>query len=269
MITAQQVIARARADKCLTPSRSSSHRPHRNYSNKYTKLLGKLGYKGIKKNGYFSKIYPYGVVGHCCIFAQYWLIRSGYRALVPIGKGFIWNTNKYASWLKSEPQIKGLGRVDWTTDPGKASKAANAGKMVVVFKGRRGHGSYTHTCILLKVRGNYIYTVDGNVGGRYKGKRINNGVVKKRRYKSYRWGFAILPIPTTKPATYKKGKTYTLQNTMNVRTTPSVTKGRVKATIKRGSKVKALAVVQVGRAYWVKTVHGWICAKTPTKTYLK
>lgn len=267
MQTSLQIRKNMIADKRLTASRSRSKMKHNNYSNLYTLAL--KDYDGINSKGYFTKFYPYGAAGHCCIFAQAHLIWAGYPQLVP-HKGYIWNTNNYARWLKSEPTIKGLGKVIWTNNPKKASKAANAGKMVVVFKGRRGHGSYTHTCILLKVRGNYIYTVDGNVNGRYKGKRINNGVLKKRRYKSYRWGFAILPIPVAKkkPAPYQRGKVYTLQNTMNVRTEPSI-KGRVKATIKRGSKVKALAVKKVGDAYWVQTVYGWICAKTPMKTYMK
>lgn len=187
-MTGKQVIARMRSDKCLTPSRSRSKRKHHNYSNKYTRLLGSLGYAGIKKNGFFSKFYSYGVVGHCCIFVQYWLIKCGLKSFVP-KRGYIWNTNQYAKWLRSEPKISGFGRVDWVTDPKKAKPGA------VVFKGKKGHKSYTHTCCFIKYKDGYIYTVDGNISGTYKGKRINNGVLKKRKAKSYRWGFANLPYP--------------------------------------------------------------------------
>lgn len=188
-MTAKQVTAKMRADKCLTASRSRSKRKNRNYSNKYTQLLGKKGYKGIRADGYFSKIYSYGVVGHCCIFVQYWLIKCGLAAFVPKSKGYIWNTNNYAKWLKGQPTVKGYGRVTWTTDPKKAKLGA------VCFKGKEGHDSYTHTCVFLKYEKGYIYTVDGNVSGTYKGKRVNNGLTKKRKASAYRWGFANLPYP--------------------------------------------------------------------------
>ena len=185
-MTGKEVTNKMRADKCLTASRSRSKKKNRNYSNKYTRLLGSFGYKGIRKDGYFSKIFSYGVVGHCCIFVQYWLIKCGYKAFVP-KKGYIWNTNKFASWLKSEPTIKGFGKVDWTTNPKKAKVGA------VCFKGKKGHSSYTHTCCFLKYKNGYIYTVDGNVSSKYKGKKINNGSVQKRKASSYRWGFANMP----------------------------------------------------------------------------
>lgn len=188
-MTAKQVLAKMKADKCLTASRSRSKRKNRNYSNKYTRLLGSLGYKGIGKDGYFTKFYSYGVVGHCCIFVQYWLIKCGFIAFVPKSKKYIWNTNNYAKWLKSEPSIKGLGKVDFVTDPKKAKPGA------VCFKGKKGHSSYTHTCVFIQYKNGYIYTVDGNVSGTYKGKKVNNGLVKKRKASSYRWGFANLPYP--------------------------------------------------------------------------
>lgn len=177
-MTGKDVINKARADKCLTPSRSRSHRKHRNYSNKYTQLLGKLGYKGIRKDGYFSKFYDYGVVGHCCIFVQYWLIKCGYNAFVP-KKGYIWNTNNYAKYLK--------GKYKDTSDPKKAKPGA------VCFKGQKGHKKYTHTCLFIKYQNGYVYTVDGNINGKYKGKKINNGVVKKRKASKFRWCFVNLP----------------------------------------------------------------------------
>lgn len=266
-MTSMEIRKAMEADKCLTPSRSRSHRPRKNYSNKYTKTLGKLGYNGINANGYFTKFFDYGVVGHCCIGVQAHLIWGGYGKLVP-KSGYRWNTNKYARWLKTEPTISGLGKVDWTTDPVRANKAAKAGRLVVTFKGRKGHESFTHTCVLRYIKDGRVHTVDFNVGGKYKGKRINNGVLKSRKLKSYRWGFAILPIPTKTPP-YKKGGLYTLQYSMNVRKGHSKTTD-IKTRIKSGEKVKALEVWRSPKGiYWIRTAYGWICAKTATRTYLK
>lgn len=267
-MTSKQIIARMRADKCLTPSRSRSKRKHQNYSNKYTRCLGERGYSGIRRDGYFTKFYSYGTVGHCCIGVQAHLIWAGYPQLVPKNRGFIGNTNAYARWLKSEPTIKGLGKVDWTSDASKAAKAAKAGKMVVTFKGNKGSNKYSHTCTLLQISGGKVRSVDFNISAKYKGKRINNGVVKTRKKASYRWGFAILPIPVA-VAPYEKGKAYTLQYNMNVRADHAKS-AALKTTIKRGERVKALAVWHSSAgAWWIQTVHGWICAKTKQKTYLK
>lgn len=266
-MTANQIIARMRADKCLTPSRSRSKRKHHNYSNKYTRLLGERGYKGIRKDGYFTKIYSYGVVGHCCIGVQAHLIRAGYPELVPKSKGYIWNTNNYAAWLRSEPVIHQLGRVNWTTDATTAAMAARSGKLVVTFKGKKGHSKFTHTCVLLGISGGKVRTVDFNISGIYKGKKVNNGLTKSRKKSSYRWAFAILPIPVKAPA-YKAGETYTLQSTMNVREDHAKS-SKLKSRIKAGEKVKALDTWKSpAGVWWIRTSFGWICAKTNSKTYL-
>lgn len=188
-MTSKQVTAKMRADKCLTASRSRSKKKNRNYSNKYTRLLGQKGYKGIKKDGYFSKTYSYGVAGHCCIFVQYWFIECGLGAFVPKAIDYIWNTNVYAKWLKTEPYIKGFGKVNWTSNPKNAKHGA------VCFKGKKGSKKFSHTCTFIKYEKGYIYTVDGNVSGTYKGKRVNNGLVKKRKASKFRWGFADMPYP--------------------------------------------------------------------------
>lgn len=286
-MTSQDVISKMKADKCSTPSRSKSKKKHHNFSNKYTQLLGKLGYKGIKKDGYFSKFYSYGVVGHCCIFVLYWLIQCGYKALAP-NKGYIWNTNQYAKWLKTQPTIKGLGQVDWTTDWKKARDAVRKGKFVVVFKGSKGHKGYTHTCVLLDIADGYVKTVDGNVKGKYNGKKINNGVIKKRKRSKHKWGFAILPIPvaqkkqptpkpTPKPATsapYAVGKTYKTSVNLNVRTKPS-TKNKKVGTLAKGKSVKALAVKHGSDgSYWIKFSYKgksrWVCGRIGKgKVYIK
>lgn len=246
------VINKAKADKCNTASRSKSKMKHRNYSNKYTKLLGQLGYKGIKSNGYFTKFYSYGVVGHCAPFVQYWLIKCGYKAFVP-KKGYIWNTNKFASWLKKAPTIKGYGKVQVTTDPAKAIPGA------ICFKGKKKGKSYNHTCYFLKYEGGYIYTVDGNVSGTYKGKKINNGVEKKRKASNSKWLFCNMPYKIT----------YELLTNMNVRADHS-TASKVKKILKAGTIVKATEYYKThGGVEWAKTKDGWICIRTKTKVYLK
>lgn len=266
-MTSKQIIARMRADKCLTPSRSRSKRKHHNYSNKYTRCLGERGYSGIRKDGYFTKIYSYGVVGHCCIGVQAHLIWAGYPELVPKNKGYIWNTNNYAAWLRSEPVIYQLGRVNWTTDAKKANEAAKAGRLVVTFKGKKKSKKFSHTCVLLGISGGKVRTVDFNISGVYKGKKVNNGLTKSRKKSSFRWTFAILPIPVA-AAPYQKGKAYQLQYSMNVRSDHS-TSAKIKTTIKRGERVKALQVWKSpGGVWWIQTVHGWICAKTNSRTYL-
>ena len=272
MKTAQEIIKEMKADKRLTPSRSRSHRKHHNYSNIYTQAM--TDYAGIDNKGYFTKFYPYGVVGHCCIFVQAHLIWAGYKKLVP-HKGYIWNTNQYAKWLKSEPTIKGLGKVDWTTDWKKARDAARKGKFVVVLKGSKGHKGYTHTCALLDIIDGYVKTVAGNITGKYNGKKINNGVIKKRKRSKYKWGFAILPIPVAKKkqttpessrgASYKVGKTYETKVSVNIRTKPS-TKYKKVGTTGRGMKIKVLAIKhKADGSYWLKFSYKgksrWVCGK--------
>lgn len=279
MQTSKQILANMRADRCLTASRSRSKKKHNNFSNKYTQLLGELGYAGIKKNGYFTKFYSYGVVGHCCIFVQYHLIKAGYQNCVP-KKGYIWNTGKYAAWLKTQPTIKGLGKVDWTTDIKKAQQAVKAGKFVIVFKAAKGHG-WSHACSLLDIQNGYIRTVDGNVKGTYKGKKINNGVEKKRKASKYKWGFAIMPIPVTatpaKPAVKKtvaKPKTttakpaspyttYILLETMNVRNKPTTKGSKVVSHRKKGEKirVKKIETKKNGAKWGQLDSDCWICIK--------
>ena len=176
-----------RRDKCVTKSRGSGVK----YHNKYTEYFGKKGYKGINKEGIFTKRYDYGVVGHCCIGLQYWFHRCGFEACVPKNKEYIWNTNRYADWLKSEPKIPGYGKVDWHTNSFKHAELGD-----VVFKGNKGESGYTHTCMFVKTDGTYVWTRDWNVWGKYKGKRYNNGVLHKRKISSYKWGVAHMPFPT-------------------------------------------------------------------------
>lgn len=269
-MTAKEITTRMRADKCLTPSRSRSKRKHRNYSNKYTKLMGKLGYPGIGKDGYFTKWYSYGCIGHCCIFVQYHFIIAGLGAFVPKGNDFIENTNQYASWLKSEPLIEGYGRVEWTSDPKKAKHGA------VCFKGRKKSKKFSHTCTFLKYENGYVYTVDGNISGTYKGKKVNNGLVKKRKARKFRWGFANMPYPAWngKPIEYKPGHVYTLQHKMNVRLEHN-TKSRILGTMPRGHEIAPLKVYKTGNgSVWLRIPYkskyvAWVCARTPKNLHIK
>lgn len=263
MKTAQEIISAMRADKRLTASRSRSKLKHRNYSNLYTLCLGERGYHGINKKGYFTKFYSYGTVGHCAIFVEAHLIWAGYPQLVP-NKGYIMNTNVFAKWLKSEPTIKGLGQVDWTTDSAKAKKAMAAGKMVIVFKGSKKSKSFDHTCTGIKIVDGYIYTVDGNVGGKYKGKKINNGVVKKRKLKKHRWGFAILPIPVGQEAAAKKKTTSITYVVKGVKTNLNVrekatTKSKVVHKLKNGTVVTVTKIK--GKWAYIPKYKGWCSTK--------
>lgn len=263
-MTAKEVVAKMKADKCSTMSRSKSKKKHRNFTNKYTKCLGERGYKGIKKDGYFSKFYSYGVVGHCCIGVQAWFIWCGLEAFVPKNKGYIWNTNVYRKWLKTEPTIKGYGKVDWTTDPKKAKLGA------VVFKGdsNKKNQTATHTCIFLKTEGDYVYTVNFNVSGKYKGKTINNGTIKKY-HKSRIKGFANMPYPkeAAKPTTAVK-KTVSkpkvvVKKKTNKYTVVGLKKGsHLRVRAKPSTKSKILAKLPLGAIIEVtKTEGSW--AYTP------
>ena len=270
-MTGKIVTDRMRADKCLTASRGRSNKKHRNYSNKYTRKLGQMGYPGIDKDGYFTKLYSYGVVGHCCIGVQAWFIWCGLTGFVPKGKGYIWNTNTYRRWLKSEPTIKGYGKVDWTTDRSKAKLGA------VCFKGdsNKKNKTATHTCIFLYNKGDYVYTVNFNVTGKHKGKRINNGVVKKY-HKSRIKGFANMPYPKAvkpsgkKTTGYKVGKECTCQKVMNIREKPS-TKSKIVGRAGKGSVVIPVEIHKTNNGtVWIRFAkNGWICAKTPKNVYLK
>lgn len=179
----KEFIQACKDDLCYTQSRSSNGVK---YHNKYTELLGSMGYDGINKKGVFTKRYAYGVVGHCCIGVQYHFIKGGLSAFVPKSKGYIWNTNQYRKWLMTEPTIKGYGKVDFVTDHKKAVAGA------VAFKGDgKNKKSATHTCVYIKSKGDYVYTVDFNVGD---GHGHNNGTVHKR-HKKYFLGFANMPYP--------------------------------------------------------------------------
>lgn len=67
---------------------------------------------------------------------------------------------------------------------------------------------------------------------------------------------------------YIVGNTYKLQATMNVRLTPGLN-GKKIGTLKKGTKVKCLAVKKVGTRIWIKYSKGWMCAKSSKHTYIK
>lgn len=276
-MTAKEVTAKMKADKCSTQSRSKNGKK---YHNKYTEYFGKKGYSGINKNGVFTKHYSYGVVGHCCIAVQYWLCQCGYSKFVPKSPKYLFNTNKYMKWLKGNP--KG---VKWVTDRKKAKLGA------IAFKGSAGKKDATHTCVFLYYKGDYVYTVDFNVSD---GKGHNNGTLKKRHKKYFR-GFANIPYATETKASegdkmsntetkYVKGKNYTLEANMYVRATHStsghkLTKKELSANaqkvandlgvLPKGTKVSCLEVYTSKSSTWLRTPSGWICAKDSKKTYIK
>lgn len=221
-MTREEYLAKCKADVCNTQSRSKNGKK---YTNKYTQYFGKKGYKGINSKGVFTKTYSYGVVGHCCIGAQYHLHKNGLSAFVPKSKGYIWNTNVYANWLKSKPTISGYGKVGWTTDPSKAKKGD------IVFKGTKGKSGYTHTCIFDHYANGYVYTVDFNVSGKKNGKTYNNGLVHKRKKSSYKWGIALMPFPKL-----SKYEVNTKSSPLNIRTEPS-TSAKIVGRLPKGEVV--------------------------------
>ena len=280
------IVKNAQADKCNTQSRS---RNGNKYHNKYSECLGKLGYKGINSNGVHTKLYSYGVVGHCCEGVQAHLIWAGYGAFVPkftSGKYmYIWNTNVYHNWLKTEPTIKGYGKVDHVTDPKKAKVGA------IAF-------TPSHTCIFIRydAKTKYVYTVDFNVTGTVNGKKYNNGTVHKRKASKFN-GFANMPYQTVKvPQTttsvslpkYEKNKTYTLQADMNVRINypkdgkmqPKVGYSKLSkdaqkhatkdGVLKKGTKITCKDYTKISSTeIWVRTPSGWICGVKDGKIYIK
>lgn len=245
-MTGKEFVAACKADLCSTQSRSKNGKK---YHNKYTEYFGKLGYKGINKSGVFTKKYSYGVVGHCCIGVQYHLHKNGLKAFVP-NSGYIWNTNIYRKWLKSEPNIKGYGKVDWVTSPSKAKEGA------IAFKGNgKNKKSATHTCIFIKCVGNYIYTVDFNVGD---GKGHNNGTLHKR-HKKYFLGFANMPYPKAPaPVVTTKYVVKTSGSRLNVREKPN-TDSKKLGSLKNGASIE-VAKIENKWAYIVKPVKGYVYA---------
>lgn len=271
-MTGSEFIKICKADLCLTQSRKRSGQK---YHNKYTEYFGKLGYAGINKNGVFTKKYSYGVVGHCCIGVQYWLCRVGLSAFVPKAtkSHYYWNTGVYRKYLKSQPNIKGYGKVKWVTDPAKAKAGA------IAF-------TSSHTCVFIQYnkKTGKVQTVNFNVSD---GKGHNNGVVKWVK-KSKFIGFANMPYPETKPVapvspSYAKGKTYTLQVNLNVRAdhktsakklsqlelTENAQKSAVNGVLQKGTRVTCQDVYTTATMTWLKIPSGWICAKNGSKIYVK
>lgn len=259
-MTGTEVVAKMKADKCSTQSRSKNGKK---YHNKYTEYFGKLGYSGINKSGVFTKTYSYGVVGHCCIAVQYWLYQCGYSNFIPRSPKYLFNTNNYMAWLKKNP--KG---VKWVTDRKKAKTGA------IAFKGDAKSSKATHTCVFIKYSGDYIYTVDFNVSD---GKGHNNGTLKKRHKKYFR-GFANIPYVAdvkTNTLAIKVGSTYKLLEDMNIRSgasknanlvpesewTASAKKSRTAdGLLAKGTKVTCKEVKTANKAIWMRIPSGWICA---------
>ena len=95
--------------------------------------------------------------------------------------------------------------------------------------------------------------------------------------------------PAVTNAVYKAGKTYTLQDAVNVRAGAGTnygikkvsqltadgkahatsTKSTANAVLKKGTKVTCLEVKTVGTYVWIRTPSGWLCAKNGSAVYLK
>lgn len=78
----------------------------------------------------------------------------------------------------------------------------------------------------------------------------------------------IVELPEVKKGKYfTVGKTYTLQETMNVRTGASI-KYRKVGSLKKGTRIKCLQTSNDGK--WIRYAkYGWVCGRGKTKIYIK
>ena len=148
------------------------------------------------------------------------------------------------------------------------SKGNRAG--VLLFKaGSRGGVTWTsggHYVAFLdyKVKNgkHYFYTKDS-------GGRCNDGwhcyADTMRGLLPQIW---IVELPEVKPGEYYTvGKTYTLQENMNVRTGANTTYKKV-GLLKKGTKVKCLQTSKNGK--WIRIgKYRWVCGRGKTKIYIK
>lgn len=198
-----------------------------------------------------------------------WMVKQGYATY---GNGTTWNgitqTLKHYGFSVVKPNIGSSMKEAWT----ELNKGNRAG--ILLFRsGSRGGVTWTaggHYVAFLKykvVNGkHYFYTKDSG-GRRHDGwycyETTMMGLLPQM------W-IVKLPKSTSSSSSstkkyYTVGKTYTLQEEMNVRTGAG-TNYKVKRTLKKGTKVKCTKVSSDGK--WIKTSYGWICGRG-SKVYIK
>lgn len=99
-----------------------------------------------------------------------------------------------------------------------------------------------------------------------------------------KWVQADKPEKDTPTSRYEIGKTYTLQDDMNIRIGHSVTSAKVGVSkwtanakqhatkdglLAKGTRVTCLDLYEANSEGWVKTPSGWICGYSNTKVYIK
>ena len=119
------------------------------HKNQFTKHFA--GRFGVRKDGYYK-------MGWCTLFALFIYDKCGYLGLLPVKA-----LGKHASNTKYlYKKLKKQGKI--VKDPKKAKKGNLAFKKVGSTKKK----STGHTSIFIKYKGGYVYTIDGNVGGKVK-----------------------------------------------------------------------------------------------------
>ena len=184
------------------------------------------------------------------------------------GHGTLWDgitkTLKRYGFSVKTPNIDSSMSSAW-----KELNKGNRTGVLLFGAGRRGGITWTsggHYVAFLdyKVQNgkHYFYTKDS-------GGRMNDGW---HCYETTMKGLVrkiwIVELPKVKPGKYYTvGKTYTLQETMNVRTGAS-TKYRKVGSLKKGTKIKCLQTSNNGK--WIRYAkYRWVCGRGVTKVHIK
>lgn len=183
------------------------------------------------------------------------------------GNGTLWSgitkTLQYYGFKVKIPNIGGSMSSAWAE-----LNKGNRGGILLLKKGTRGGVTWTssgHYVAFLdyKVQNgkHYFYTKDS-------GSRNNDGW---HCYETTMRGLLpkiwIVELPETDGKYYTVGKTYTLQEDMNIRTGASTRYKKV-GLLKKGTKVKVLQISNDGK--WIRIgQYRWVCGKGKTKTYIK
>ena len=184
------------------------------------------------------------------------------------GNGTTWNgitqTLEHYGFKVKRPNISSSMSEAWT----ELNKGNRAG--VLLFrKGTRGGVTWTsggHYVAFLDYKvvdgKHYFYTKDS--GGRHNDKWFCYEDTMKGLLPQI-W---IVELPETKEGKYYTvGKTYTLQEAMNVRTGASTSYKKV-GSLKKGTKVKVLQTSNDGK--WIRYgTNKWVCGRGKTKVYIK
>lgn len=234
-------------EEILKQARKYAGKKYKKHNNQFTKHFA--GKYGVKKNGY----YP---MGWCTLFDETMYDKCGALKYLPM-KALGKHASNTAYLYK---KLKKQGKI--VTDPRKAK----AGELAFKKVGSTKKKTSGHTGIFWKYEKGYVYTIDGN---------IKNKVVVRKKSPIWYLGFSnVLPKETKKKTEpYTAGRVYKLQADMNVRADHS-TKSKRLGIMLKGKQVAPLKVYKTNNgAYWLQVPYkdkvGWVCAKTPKKTYVK